>query len=65
VQARLALSQGRPVFLYSTLLRQTWARELARRPGVHVVGDSAELLETLEHLTRPGELVADGPPARR
>jgi DNA processing protein len=63
VQARLALAQGRPVFLYSTLLRQAWARELARRPGVHVVEGSAQLVERLEHLTSPGELVGDGPPA--
>jgi DNA processing protein len=61
VQARLALAQGRPVFLYSTLLRQAWARELARRPGVHVVEGSAQLVERLEHLTSPGELVGDGP----
>lgn len=65
VQARLALAQGRPVFLYSALLRQAWARELARRPGVHVVEGSAQLVERLEHLTRGGELVADGPSARQ
>lgn len=37
VQARLALAHGRPVFLLERLLRQEWARELARREGVHVV----------------------------
>jgi DNA processing protein len=62
VQARLALTQGRPVFLYSTLLREPWARELARRPGVHVIEGPVQLVERLEPLTRVGELVADGPP---
>lgn len=37
VQARLALAHGRPVFLLERLLGQEWARELARREGVHVV----------------------------
>jgi DNA processing protein len=37
VQARLALAHGRPVFLLERLLEQEWARELARREGVHVV----------------------------
>lgn len=37
VQARLALAHGRPVFLVERLLGQEWARELARREGVHVV----------------------------
>jgi DNA processing protein len=37
VQTRLALAHGRPVFLLERLLEQAWARELARREGVHVV----------------------------
>jgi DNA processing protein len=60
VQARLALAQGRPVFLYSALLQQPWARELAQRPGVHVIERSRELTELLDRLTGAGELVADG-----
>lgn len=60
VQARLALAQGRPVFLYSALLRQPWAREFAQRPGVHVIERPADLTELLDRLTGAGELVADG-----
>jgi DNA processing protein len=62
VQARLALAQGRPVFLYTTLLRQPWANELARRPGVYVIEGSAQLVERLQRLTGAEELVADSPP---
>ncbi len=60
VQARLALAQGRPVFLYSSLLRQPWARELARRPGVHAIDGPGDLVALLGRLTRVGELVANG-----
>ena len=60
VQARLALAQGRPVFIHSTLLGQPWARELARRPGVYAIDRPAELVEMLERLTGDRELVADG-----
>lgn len=48
IQARLALAHGRPVFLLRTLLSQTWAAELARRPGVHVVGGAAEIVALVE-----------------
>ncbi len=54
VQARLALAHGRPVFLLRPLLGQTWAVELARRPGVHVVDGAADVLGVLEG--DPGEL---------
>ncbi len=60
VQARLALAQGRPVFLYSALLSQPWAGELARREGTHVIEDSAQLIEKIERLTGRAELIADG-----
>lgn len=60
VQARLALAQGRPVFLYSALLSQRWARELALRQGTHVIEQSAQLMEKIERLTGKAELVADG-----
>ena len=60
VQARLALAQGRPVFLFASLLRQPWARELSRRPGTHVVDGARQVVEVLDRLAGAGELVADG-----
>jgi DNA processing protein len=59
VQARLALAQGRPVFLHSSLLSQAWARELATRPGTHVIGGAEEVIACLERLGADEELVAD------
>jgi DNA processing protein len=53
VQARLALGHGRPVFLLPTLLAQSWARELARRPGVHVVESVAEVISVLVRAAGP------------
>jgi DNA processing protein len=50
VQARLALGHGRPVFLWRPLLRQEWARDLARKPGVHVVDDPEAVAGKLERL---------------
>jgi DNA processing protein len=58
VQSRLALAQGRPVFLLESLLNQPWAQELAARPGVHVVGKPDEITATVERLTASGPLVA-------
>ena len=56
---RLALAQGRPVFLTSTLVeRQPWARQLAERPGTYVFDHAAEITTTLERLISPGSLVA-------
>ncbi|MFL5865127.1 MAG: DNA-processing protein DprA [Solirubrobacteraceae bacterium] len=57
VQSRLALAHGRPVFLLEPLLAQTWARELARRPGVHVVTRAAEITATIERLHATDALV--------
>jgi DNA processing protein len=51
VQARLALAQGRPVFLLDALLEQQWARELTTRAGTHVVHAPAEITATVERLT--------------
>jgi DNA processing protein len=51
VQARLALAQGRPVFLLETLLEQEWARELTTRAGAHVVKTTEEITATVERLT--------------
>jgi len=58
VQARLALAQGRPVLLAKPLLEQAWARELAQRPGIYVVGSASEVVEVIEQITAPGTLVA-------
>jgi DNA processing protein len=58
MQARLALAQGRPVFLLASLTeRQVWAREYAHRPGTHVVEEPAEITTILDRLTAPGSLV--------
>jgi DNA processing protein len=57
IQARLALSQGRRVFLLQSLLDQQWARELATRPGTHVIRTPAELTETIERVTATDALV--------
>ncbi len=50
VQARRALAHGRPVFLLPGLLGQEWADELAGRPGVHVVEEATQIVETVERL---------------
>jgi DNA processing protein len=57
-QARLALAHGRPVLLFDSLLDQPWARELAERPGTHVVRSPAELTVVVERLTAADTLVA-------
>jgi DNA processing protein len=57
VQARLALAHGRPVFLMRAVVEQSWAAELARRPGVHVVADPAEITSTIERLYATDALV--------
>ena len=43
MQARLALEHGRPVLLMSSLLKQNWAGELARRPGSRLGGRRRQL----------------------
>jgi DNA processing protein len=50
MQARLALEQGRAVFLLEPLLSESWARELARRPGTRVVRAAHEITATVERL---------------
>lgn len=50
LQARLALGQGRAVFLLARLLSQPWARELARRPGTKVVTSAREITAALARL---------------
>lgn len=58
IQSRLALAQGRRVFVLEPLLAQEWARELARRPGTHVVSGPGEITATLAQLTAQDALVA-------
>ena len=58
MQARLALAHGRPVFLPRSLLSHAWARELAAKPGTHVVNSPAEITASVERLTSAGALVA-------
>ncbi len=59
MQARLALAQGRPVFLLASLVeQQAWARDYARRPGTHVVRSPGEITTIVERLISPGSLVA-------
>jgi DNA processing protein len=57
LQARLAMAHGRPVFLWRTLLDEAWAREVAQRPGVHVIDEPAQVVETLERLDPMDALV--------
>lgn len=51
MQARFALEHGRPVFLVSSLLEHSWAREYADRPGTHVVDSAADVVERVQRLT--------------
>ena len=57
LQARLALAHGRPVFLWRAVLDEPWAREFAERPGVYVVDEPAQVIETVERLNAVDELV--------
>jgi DNA processing protein len=63
IQARLALAQGRPVFLLRSLLSQPWARELATRPGAYPVADGEDILAVVEGLTAGDQLMTDEHPA--
>lgn len=49
-QARMALQHGRPVVLLRDLLVHDWARTLADRPGVTVVGSPSELFDAVEEI---------------
>ncbi len=51
IQARHSLAQGRPVLLAEPLLVQQWARELAERPGVHVVGSPFDVPVLVDRLS--------------
>ena len=55
---RLALAQGRPVFLTDTLVEsQPWAQQAAALPGTHVVREAVEITDAVERLTDAGALV--------
>lgn len=56
-QVRAALGHGRPVLLARPLLDQSWARELAARPGVYVFRSPAELAERVAQLVSTDALV--------
>lgn len=58
LQSRLALAHGRPVFLMRPLLEQEWARDLARRPGVHVVDEAREIATIVNRLAATNALTA-------
>ncbi|MGH2857915.1 MAG: DNA-processing protein DprA [Solirubrobacteraceae bacterium] len=60
VQVRLALAHARPVLLWAPLLAQDWARDLAARPGVHVVADAAEVPTLVARLSADDAVTADG-----
>ncbi len=57
LQSRLALAHARPVFLRRALLEQPWARELAERPGVHVIDAPEQIMHTVERLNATDALV--------
>jgi len=57
LQARLALAHGRPVFLWRSVLEEPWARDFAERPGVYVVEEPAQVMQTVERLNAVDELV--------
>lgn len=50
IQARMALQHGRPVVLTEQVLRCDWAKIFAQNPGVHIVGDSAQLIRVIEDI---------------
>lgn len=57
-QIRAALKHGRPVLLARSVLEQPWARELAARSAIHVVGSTTELLDVLDRVTATDQLLA-------
>lgn len=56
IQARAALAHNRPVFLGRAVLEQQWARELAERPGVHVIDAPSQLTDRLAERESTGAL---------
>ena len=56
-QARLALAHGRPVLLMESLLDQNWVRDLAARPGTHVIRSPGEVMAVVERLSSTSALL--------
>ena len=50
IQARIGLAQGRLLLLTDSLLEQSWARELASRPGVYTFVSPSEVPAIIEGL---------------
>lgn len=50
VQARLALAQGRPVFMHGALLSQDWAQELSDRQGAYPFSNAGDVFTVLDGL---------------
>ncbi len=57
LQARLALHQTRPLILLPGVLRHAWGRELAHKPGVHLVHSAREITELLAGMSSATALV--------
>ncbi|OBK67171.1 hypothetical protein A5653_17620 [Mycobacterium colombiense] len=59
-QARMAVDHGRPVILTDLVYQANdWARDLAKRPGVHVAASLKEIDELVEEIrSEPGRLDA-------
>jgi DNA processing protein len=60
IQARYALEQGRPVLILASVLEQGWARDLASRPGVHIIRSPGEITDVLERVRGRGAGTAGG-----
>jgi DNA processing protein len=56
IQIRRSLAHGRPVFLAEPMLAQPWARELTKRPGVHVIDSPSQITAAIGRIYAPGAL---------
>jgi DNA processing protein len=56
IQARLAVEHGRPVILTDNVVKSTsWGRCLQNRPGVHVAGNTFDVIGIVDSLARAGD----------
>ena len=56
IQARLAVEHGRPVILTDDVVKSThWGKQLQNRPGVHVAGNTADVIGIVDSLARDRE----------
>jgi DNA processing protein len=59
-QARMAVGHGRPVILTDLVVdRNSWAKELIGRPGVHVASGRADVMDIVRRLTTEQDHVED------